>query len=246
MLCIAICDDHMEELQALSSLLNKYKTERSIPIRVCSFQNGFSLLDAIAQGEHFDITLLDIIMPGENGIDIARIIRKNNTPMEIIFLTSSPEYAVSSYTVKAQNYLLKPISKDTLFLALDDCLASVKQHEDNGFIIHSGPNQYTRILFSRFVYGEAMGKSVVLHLSDQSTVSFVMTFTELLLLLNGQPGLIQPHRSYVVNMQFMEHVSKTEICLMGGAKIPLSRKNYNEVSKQFMNFAFSREFEKGG
>lgn len=246
MLCIAICDDHMEELQALSSLLNKYKIERSIPIRICLFQNGFALLDAIAQGRYFDIALLDIIMPGENGIDIAKIIRKNNTPMEIIFLTSSPEYAVSSYTVKAQNYLLKPVSKNTLFQALDDCLASMKQQEEASFVVHRGPNQYTRILFSRFVYGEAMGKSVMLHLADKSTISFIMTFTELLQCLKGHPELIQPHRSYVVNMQFMEHVSKTEICLMGGEKIPLSRKNYSEVSKQFMNFAFSREFDKGG
>ena len=59
--------------------------------------------------EHYDIYLLDVVMPGLNGIELAKEIRSSDKAADIIFLTSSPEFAVESYTVKASNYLVKPV-----------------------------------------------------------------------------------------------------------------------------------------
>ena len=106
MIHIAICDDSKQERQILAALFKRYQELHATPLQIHIFQNGFSLLDAIDQGKRFDITILDILMPGENGIEIARNIRASGTDTEIIFLTSSPEYAVDSYEVKAQNYLM--------------------------------------------------------------------------------------------------------------------------------------------
>lgn len=55
-----------------------------------------------------DIILLDIVMPLLNGMDTARELRAQDTAVKIIFLTSSPEFALESYEVRAQDYLLKP------------------------------------------------------------------------------------------------------------------------------------------
>lgn len=115
MIHIAICDDSKQERQILAALFKRYQELHATPLQIHIFQNGFSLLDAIDQGKRFDITILDILMPGENGIEIARNIRASGTDTEIIFLTSSPEYAVDSYEVKAQNYLLKPITEEKFF-----------------------------------------------------------------------------------------------------------------------------------
>lgn len=136
MIHIAICDDSKQERQILAALFKRYQELHATPLQIHIFQNGFSLLDAIDQGKRFDITILDILMPGENGIEIARNIRASGTDTEIIFLTSSPEYAVDSYEVKAQNYLLKPVTEEKFFVSIDSILAELDEKDTASFIIY--------------------------------------------------------------------------------------------------------------
>ena len=111
---IAVCDDQTEELKDLTELLG----DRGTPVRVKSFRSAAALLDA-ARHERFTLYLLDIMMPGLNGMDAAREIRGFDKAADIIFLTSSPGFAYDSYSVKALEYLLKPIRTKTLYPILD-------------------------------------------------------------------------------------------------------------------------------
>ena len=168
MIHIAICDDSKQERQILAALFKRYQELHATPLQIHIFQNGFSLLDAIDQGKRFDITILDILMPGENGIEIARNIRASGTDTEIIFLTSSPEYAVDSYEVKAQNYLLKPVTEEKFFASIDSILAELDEKDTASFIIYTTEKQYSRIRVSSLVYGEVTHRTITLHLADQT------------------------------------------------------------------------------
>ena len=244
MIHIAICDDSKQERQILAALFNRYQELHATPLQIHIFQNGFSLLDAIDQGKRFDITILDILMPGENGIEIARNIRASGTDTEIIFLTSSPEYAVDSYEVKAQNYLLKPVTEEKFFASIDSILAELDEKDTASFIIYTTEKQYSRIRVSSLVYGEVTHRTITLHLADQTMISAVMTFTEFQDILKAYPDFIYPHRSYAVNMNYIQYVTKSDIILTDGQKIPLSRNNYTKISEQFLNFAYTNSFGK--
>lgn len=244
MIHIAICDDSKQERQILAALFKRYQELHATPLQIHIFQNGFSLLDAIDQGKRFDITILDILMPGENGIEIARNIRASGTDTEIIFLTSSPEYAVDSYEVKAQNYLLKPVTEEKFFASIDSILAELDKKDTASFIIYTTENQYSRIRVSSLVYGEVTHRTITLHLADQTMISAVMTFTEFQDILKAYPDFIYPHRSYAVNMNYIQYVTKSDIILTDGQKIPLSRNNYTKISEQFLNFAYTNSFGK--
>ena len=244
MIHIAICDDSKQERQILAALFKRYQELHATPLQIHIFQNGFSLLDAIDQGKRFDITILDILMPGENGIEIARNIRASGTDTEIIFLTSSPEYAVDSYEVKAQNYLLKPVTEEKFFASIDSILAELDEKDTASFIIYTTEKQYSRIRVSSLVYGEVTHRTITLHLADQTMISDVMTFTEFQDILKAYPDFIYPHRSYAVNMNYIQYVTKSDIILTDGQKIPLSRNNYTKISEQFLNFAYTNSFGK--
>ncbi|RGH09399.1 DNA-binding response regulator [Clostridium sp. AF15-31] len=244
MIHIAICDDSKQERQILAALFKRYQELHATPLQIHIFQNGFSLLDAIDQGKRFDITILDILMPGENGIEIARNIRASGTDTEIIFLTSSPEYAVDSYEVKAQNYLLKPVTEEKFFASIDSILAELDEKDTASFIIYTTEKQYSRIRVSSLVYGEVTHRTITLHLADQTMISAVMTFTEFQDILKAYPDFIYPHRSYAVNMHYIQYVTKSDIILTDGQKIPLSRNNYTKISEQFLNFAYTNSFGK--
>ena len=240
----AICDDSKQERQILAALFKRYQELHATPLQIHIFQNGFSLLDAIDQGKRFDITILDILMPGENGIEIARNIRASGADTEIIFLTSSPEYAVDSYEVKAQNYLLKPVTEEKFFASIDSILAELDEKDTASFIIYTTEKQYSRIRVSSLVYGEVTHRTITLHLADQTMISAVMTFTEFQDILKAYPDFIYPHRSYAVNMNYIQYVTKSDIILTDGQKIPLSRNNYMKISEQFLNFAYTNSFGK--
>lgn len=244
MIHIAICDDSKQERQILAALFKRYQELHATPLQIHIFQNGFSLLDAIDQGKRFDITILDILMPGENGIEIARNIRASGADTEIIFLTSSPEYAVDSYEVKAQNYLLKPVTEEKFFASIDSILAELDEKDTASFIIYTTEKQYSRIRVSSLVYGEVTHRTITLHLADQTMISAVMAFTEFQDILKAYPDFIYPHRSYAVNMHYIQYVTKSDIILTDGQKIPLSRNNYTKISEQFLNFAYTNFFGK--
>lgn len=115
---IAVCDDQVEELTALTGLLKQWQAERRIPLRCRAFRSAGDMLDA-ARNERFTLYLLDVMMPGIDGMEAAREIRTFDAAAEIVFLTSSPGFAYESYGVRALEYLLKPISGKLLFPVLD-------------------------------------------------------------------------------------------------------------------------------
>ena len=74
-------------------------------------------------------------MPGQNGMDVAKEIRQYDTNMKIIFLTSSPEFAVESYSVGAYFYQLKPIWEESFFRLMDAVLGrKLLFHLGNGAV----------------------------------------------------------------------------------------------------------------
>ena len=92
---IAICDDDRNELLQIQTLLDLYAQERQMEFIVKEYHSSFELASAAAN-ETFQIYLLDVLMPVLNGIDLAREIRLMDKAADIIFLTSSPEFAVES------------------------------------------------------------------------------------------------------------------------------------------------------
>lgn len=110
---IAICDDQEQECGALQYLLYAWQRERQHPVRVRVFRSPVELLDA-AREEPFTLYLLDVLMPGMDGMAAAREIRQFDAAAALVFLTSTPDFAYESYAVHALSYLLKPITPGAL------------------------------------------------------------------------------------------------------------------------------------
>lgn len=119
---IAICDDDSLELGRITSFIEAYRCERNASVAYKSFQSATELISQ-AEKRAFGLILLDIMMPGVDGMEAAKEIRIFDTGVKIVFLTSSPEFAVESYAVKAYDYILKPVPKDKLFSVLDAVIA---------------------------------------------------------------------------------------------------------------------------
>ena len=160
---IAVCDDQTEELGSLTELIGAWETDRGTPVRVKSFRSAAALLDA-ARHERFTLYLLDIMMPGLNGMDAAREIRGFDKAADIIFLTSSPGFAYDSYSVKALEYLLKPIRTKTLYPILDRLELRERRPQEALTLCTGGI--IVRVPFSQLTYVEVNGKHLYFNLAD--------------------------------------------------------------------------------
>ena len=107
---IVICDDDSACLEKTCQLVNDWQAAINTPISVKTMESGDKLLEYCAKNSP-DVILLDIMMPLLNGMDAARELREHNLISKIIFLTTSPEFAIESYDVDASGYLLKPVDR---------------------------------------------------------------------------------------------------------------------------------------
>lgn len=232
---IAICDDEIRFIDAICPLLEQWAKERGIRLTLYRFTNGDDLVEA-HQNEWMDLILLDVIMPLLSGIDTARELRNMNQAVPIIFLTSSREFAVDSYEVKALNYLIKPVDRKRLFLALDDFLKTVDLPKTS--FTAKTADGFCRIVIADVDYLEAQNKQVLVHLTNGRIIVIRELFSKCAEVFSPENGFCCCHRSYIVNLKNVERFSKTEVVTIHNAVIPISRNNYAAFKATYFNHMF--------
>ena len=235
---LAICDDDANHIAYISELLTAYRKEKLHSLRFTAFTSGFALLAALDHGEVFDAVFLDVFMRDMNGIDVAKRIRAMNNSMHILFLTSSPLFAVESYSVEATDYLLKPVKKETLFRSMDRVVSRMDITAEHGITVKDTDGRIVKVLWKRLMYVEAMGHYVVLHHADGSDTRTFLSFSSLLEQLQSQVDFIQSHRSYIVNLRYVHRVEKRLLVMLNGAQIPLPKSRYQQLSDRFQDIIF--------
>lgn len=236
---IAICDDDSRELERILSFIDTYKQESEVPITYKAFKSATELISNVSGG-NYSVLLLDILMPGINGMQAAHEIRDFGAEVKIVFITSSPEFAVESYAVKAYDYILKPVSKDKLFSIMDS-VAAVEETPLEGLTVKT-QSGVARILFSRLAFVEIMNKKLYFHMADGSAkevTSSLAAFEEVLL---ARPEFVKVHRSYIVNLWQVGELGSKEFITHAGKTIPISRLLYGKVREAYMKHLF---LEKG-
>lgn len=202
-----------------------------------TFHSPLDLIAEIERGIRFDILFLDVLMPGENGIDVATEIRNYDKNAKIIFLTSSAEFAVQSYTVNAFYYQLKPICEESFFRLMDAVLSQCKKEQASSLILHC-KNGITRINPTQLEYCEVIHRTLFIHLTSGKVQECSGSLNELAGQLVPYGSFLRPHRSYLVNLEYIQNLSYRAITMSCLAEIPIPRGKYNEIKNAFLEYAF--------
>jgi DNA-binding LytR/AlgR family response regulator len=238
---IAICDDEKKERDEVLSLLQTYSLLREKSFIYHLFDSGSYLLDSVEAGVTFDMIILDILMPGLTGIETAQQIRSVDSRVKIIFLTSSSEFAVDSYSVDAYYYLLKPVEKKNFYEILEKAFCRKSHYSEASITVGDG-KRIRRIFLSELVYCEIQRHTIYYFLEDSMVIQSSGTLAELEQNLLRYVFFVKPHRSYLINLRHITEITAKEVKTDIGKSIPLSRGKYNEISHAFLTYAF----EEGG
>ena len=238
MLKIAVCDDSRELLEKVEKYLHEYENVRNTPVTVHTYTNAVDLLDGLKKTD-YDILILDIIMPGFTGMQAAHEIRKFNEEIKIIFLTSSKEFAIESYSVGAYYYLLKPVLNEKLFSVLDKVVSEITSKQESCVIYtHMG---IVNIPFAKIECLEVYNKHLVFHLSDGSTKETRGALTDYENVFLEKKEFLKIHRSYILNMDYIHSIEAGEIATYSGKRFPVSRLLAKDIKEHYMNYMFTKE-----
>lgn len=244
MIRIAVCDDDPDFLKQAEQLSRRFFAGAGIPAEISCYQDGESLL---AGNTHYDIYLLDILMPGMDGITLARELAERDKDHCVIYLTTSEEYALDAFSVDALQYLVKPVGEAALSAALRkaEALLSAPKPEAPRLAVPT-PEGMVSILLSGLGYAEYLDRVLYFHMADgtvyaSSTAS--MKISGLSADLLALPNFLSPHRAFLVNMDYIHTFSFNGIQMENGETIPVARANGREVRRRYMDYLL---LKKGG
>ncbi|MCL2222759.1 MAG: LytTR family DNA-binding domain-containing protein [Oscillospiraceae bacterium] len=232
---IAICEDDAVQQERLTTALKDWAGVRKVNADILCYSSAEEFLFAWSDIS-FDLAFLDIQMKNIDGIELAETIRKTDSNMLIVFVTSYKEYVLKGYDINALHYLIKPISPAKLLPVLDRAHLIIRSRNDDIMILnnHSGK---VKVPFADINYISIMSHTVRIH-TNKEIFEKRITMSELHDLLPGY--FIRTHRSYIVNLFKADCVYKESLLLSTGEELPISRKNTKEVNNAFVRLHVGR------
>ena len=231
MINIAICDDEHIEITYLTKLVKEWAVIRGETVRIKDYESAESFLFSYEDNTSADILLLDIEMKAMDGVELARLIRKDNDLIQIIFVTGYADFIADGYDVSALHYLMKPVNEEKFFEVLDK--AVLRLQKSSRMILFPKTGGGIKIKADDIVYAEVISHKVVLYHTNGSE-AFQMRISDMEKLLGD--GFFKCHRSFIVSMKYVKRVTKSAILLENGKEIPLSRSNYDAANQAFIGY----------
>lgn len=227
---IGICDDQKEVRELLAGKVKKLYPDG----KLCCYESGYDVLD---EKNLPDILFLDIQMPGMDGMETARALRRINKTMIIIFVTAMEEYVFQAFDVGAFHYLVKPYTDEKLAEVLQNALRQLggrksdRRGELPSLMITAGGRHIT-VSIEDIVYAEVFDRKVVIHTLD-ADIEYYGKMKELEKRVGD--GFYRPHRAYLVNFNYIKKYDAKTIWLEKGQAL-MAKQNYQEFVKAYLRY----------
>lgn len=228
---IAICDDEANQIEYLSDVVTTWAKKNRHAVEIKPYSAAKSLLFDYCEEKDFDILLLDIEMPGMSGVELAKAVRKENATVQIIFITGYYEYFSDGFDVSALHYLIKPADERKLMPVLDRAVSNLTYRQRS--VLLTSPEGDRKVSLADIEYVESENVHVAVHTVSgvyRSRISLAK-FAEQL-----DETFIKVHRSYIVNLKYVKKITRTDITMVSGDLVPISRGMYDEVHAALIKF----------
>ena len=231
---IAVCEDEIEVQKMLAESIQKVCPNAEI----LSYLSGEALLKA---DEQIDILFLDIQMPGKNGMETARALRKRGMDTILIFVTAIEEYVFQAFDVGAFHYLVKPFEQEKFAEVLRNAIKQKinKKANETEFPKKESPclmittdGKHLTVNLKDIVYAEVFNRKIIIHTMD-GEIEYYGKMKE----LEQKAGELfyRSHRAYLVNLGYITKYNATTIWLEKGQAL-MAKQNYPEFVKRYLKY----------
>lgn len=231
---IAIIEDNDNAANTLYEHINKFMEENQIELNLIRFTNADDFLSNYQQ--IYAVVLMDIQLPGIDGMSAAYKLREIDKSVSIIFITTMLQFAQKGYEVNAVSFMVKPVNYYDFSMKFKKALNISVMNENRNVILNT-KNGICRISTDKIMYIEIIKHKLIYHLVDEIIeVTGVLSEVENKL---KDYGFLRCNQCYLVNPRFIISVKGKEV-IIANTSLQISRPKYNQFMKDLTNWYAGR------
>lgn len=231
---VAICDDEETSLRLNKALTEKILTEKEIAYEIVTFADMREMTESLTKltvAQPFNVLLCDILTTDMNGIEAAEKLRQLGEQLDIIFISSTAEYALDGYRVQALRYIQKPVDIEKLKEAL---MLSYHKYSCKEGLAISVDGKSINVSFDDIEYMESSGRDIEIHVDGRILTTHIkISDMEKML---PQKDYFRCHRSYIVNLNYVDSIERYQITMKDGDYVPVSQQLYAETKNRYLKY----------
>lgn len=238
MINIAVCEDEGLDREVLEQLIPKAAKKLRMDYCMYWFSSGKQLLEAVDEGQSYDLLIMDIFMDDINGVETARLVLSRLPQVMIAFITSSRDFAVDAYELNALHYIVKPVGENDVIRLLARYLERTNQAEP----VMEVQTSREKIVFpaSAVQKIESYKKGVAVYIRGEDEPRQIHSS-----FMSVEEGLdknifVRVARGLAVNMDYIDHISQGVCYFTDGTSALISRKDRAAVKKTYNDYLFRK------
>jgi len=243
MMHIAICDDEKTALESLAAEVADWAKAEREACRTESYTTADAFLFAWEEKKDIDALLLDIEMPGMDGIALAHKLRRMGERISIIFVTGNPDFALEGYELEAVSYLVKPVKREKLRAALSRAKEQLRRRP--AILAPLSAGEVEKVYVSDICFLESDGHDSVIWKRDGTRLvckAGLQQLEQALAECECPDAFFKPHRSYDINLSYVERIGKKEIRMENKVQVPVARGKWEALNQAYMRYFRKQSF----
>lgn len=226
---IAVCDDCYEDRQRIKGLIEEYSRQNGYRMEIEEYSSGVELCSDMKALKEYMMIFLDVNMEQVNGLETARRIKDIYPDVLIILVTELLSYAVDGYRVKASRFLVKDDLESTLWECMDELLEEQKRKcQKASFAFVEGTIE---LEIQKIIYIETERHKNIFYTTD-AVYGLYKKLDEIEEEMIPF-GFVRVHRSFLVNMRYIEKISSYLMQLTTGKEISVPKSRYPYVKREY-------------
>ena len=229
---VCIVEDSKIDAKIMKCILQEYFEEKHFNYAIKTYGTGAEFFDDFKDGYICPTTLfIRVITPNANGLEICKKMRQEGFAGDIVFITDKPEYAIDAFSVDARGFVLKPLSPEHIFEVLD----RVTSFSSLQTISIKLGRQYIKVPTFGIMYVESDAHDCVFHCRQNTSYVSRCKLDDVETDINNSK-FIRCHKSYLVNMNYVQSISPNEFVMSDGSTIPITKKDSKTVNDIYKHF----------
>ncbi len=229
---VAIVEDDEETRNKLGGYFVEFGREFGVEFRCYAYGDGESFLDDGAK-RSLDIVIMDIELPGADGMETVRALRERDRNVIVIFATNMAQFAVKGYEVEAFDFMVKPVTYPLFSVKIRRALERFDVRRDKAIWINVTGGGRKQIRTSELKYIEVMGHKITYHTTDGDLVASG-SMIKVQEALRGLPFELC-NRCYLVNLKFVTEIRPFQV-IVGGDELQISHLKRNDFLSKLNAF----------